>query len=84
MHTTTINIPVSIPVGMTVEVEQLKKKLTWYALRLIQSTDAVKEGEQRETPYYSSFVRGLGREVDFSDMPDEREAYRKHLLEKYA
>lgn len=30
------------------------------------------------------FVLSIGREVDLSDIPDEKEAYRKHLEEKYA
>ena len=81
--TSTINIPVSIPAGIDIDIEGLRKKLTTFALTLIRQKEE-KAAVPQESPYYSSFVRNMGFPVDFSDMPDEREAYRKHLNDKYA
>lgn len=82
MSTATINIPVTIPAGAAIDMEKMKAKLTEFALTLLH-TDGKKKATQQEKPYESAFVRSLGRPVDFSDMPDERVAYRKYLEEKY-
>lgn len=82
MNTATINIPVTIPAGTTIDTEKMKAKLTEFALTLLH-TGGQKKAIQQESPYESAFVRSLGRPVNFSDMPDERVAYRKYLEEKY-
>ncbi|MDE6721254.1 MAG: hypothetical protein K2J84_03785, partial [Bacteroidaceae bacterium] len=82
MSTATINIPVTIPAGAAIDMEKMKAQLTEFALTLLH-TDGQKKATQQDSPYESAFVRSLGRPVDFSDIPDERVAYRKYLEEKY-
>lgn len=84
MNTSTINIPVSIPAGIDIDIEGLRKKLTTFALTLIRQKEE-KASAPQESPYYSSFVQSIGQKVDMSaDPEDDKKAIREYLTQKYA